>query len=192
MAATPHRRQLSHERRVTYDAFERDDGLIDIEGTLRDAKGYEYPDRERGLLAVGQPVHDIFARVTMTPGYVVEAFDYEMIAVPFSYCHGAVDARKLIGACVLRGWRKSIDTAFGPQRGCSHLRELVYGMGTVAFQTMSPRADMRVYDVGLKDSDVSTRPFFIGGCHSWAEDSPVTERWFPQFASPRKERTPEG
>lgn len=178
------RRPLNHSRRVAYDSFERPDGRYDIEGTLRDSKGYVYPDRERGDLTVGEPVHDIFACITITPDYVVENFYHEMRAVPFSYCHSAVNPERLIGVSIRRGWRKSLDAAFGPYRGCSHLRELVFGMGTIAFQTISALADTRRLAAGIQDSDVEKRPFFIGGCHSWAEESPVTRRWYPQFAVP--------
>lgn len=175
------RRPLNHERSITYRSFERDDGLFDIEGGLRDAKGYAYIDRERGTLAEGAPVHDIFAMLTIDAEMTVRDFRYELRATPFRYCIGAVDPSSLVGACIGRSWRRALSQAFGPHGGCTHLRELVFGMGTIAFQTVSALRDQRLFEAGESDADRAERPFFLGGCHSWADESPIVERYFPQF-----------
>lgn len=178
------RRALSHDRQISYQAYERADGLFDIEAVLRDTKGYDYIDRDRGRMPPGQAVHDIFARVTIDQDMVVRDFHYEMRERPFAFCLSAVDPGQLIGASMRRGWRAALKTAFGPSGGCTHLRELVFGMGTVAFQTLSCLADQRLFEAGGTDAERSEKPFFIGGCHSWAPDSPVVATWFPQFAEP--------
>jgi len=175
------RRQISHERAVSYRSFERADGLFDIEGHLKDSKGYEYIDRERGTLPVGDPVHDIFAALTIDPDMTVIDFHYELRATPFRYCIGAVDASRLVGANIGRKWRAALAEAFGAHGGCTHLRELVFGMGTVAFQTISSLYDQRMFKAGGKDTERSKEPFFLGGCHSWAHESPVVAQYFPQF-----------
>lgn len=175
------RRQLNHDRSITYRSFERADGLFEIEGSLRDAKGYDYIDRERGVLPPGAPVHDIFARIVIDPEMTVRDFAYELRATPFRYCMGAVDASALAGANVSHSWRAALAKAFGPNGGCTHLRELVFGMGTVAFQTLSALRDQKMFEAGGTDADTTEPPFFIGGCHSWAHESPVVERHFPQF-----------
>lgn len=77
------RRPLNHERSTTYRSFERADGLFEIEGTLRDMKGYAYIDRERGTLAPGTPVHDIFAVLVFDAEMTVRDFRYELRATPF-------------------------------------------------------------------------------------------------------------
>lgn len=191
MMDTKTRRALHHQRRVSYDSYELDNGRIEIEGNLTDVKAFDYPDRERGMLRPGDPVHNISARIILSKDYVVQDFDFTMHDVPFSFCRSAVQPEALIGACVAHGWRKSLDRAFGPYRGCSHLRELVFGMGTVAFQTISTRGDMEVYNSGCRDADVEEQPFFINGCHSWAATSPITRQWYPQFAKDPDEAAPE-
>lgn len=176
------RRSLSHDRQISYQGYERSDGLFDIEGVLRDTKGYDYLDRERGLMAPGQAVHDIFARVTIDRDMVVREFHYEMRERPFAFCLSAVEPARLIGASMRRGWRAALKEAFGPAGGCTHLREMVFGMGTVAFQTLSCLDDQALFEAGGSDLDRQDKPFFIGGCHSWSPDGPVVARWFPQFA----------
>ena len=177
------RRPLNHERSIAYRSFERSDGLFEIEGHLRDMKGYDYIDRERGTMAPGTPLHDIVAVLVFDAEMNVRDFSYELRATPFSYCLGAVDPAKLAGASIARGWRASLAAAFGPHGGCTHLRELVFGMGTVAFQTVSALRDQKMFQAGRSDADRTQRPFFLGGCHSWAPDSPVVERYLPQYHS---------
>lgn len=184
MNRTASRRPLSHERHISYRSFERDDGLFEIEGSLRDTKGYDYFDRERGTLPPGAPVHDIFAVLTIDGDMSVRDFRYELRATPFRYCQEAVDPSRLVGASIRRSWRRSLTEAFGPQGGCTHLRELVLGMGTVAFQTVSALRDQRLFDAGGSDARRTEQPFFIGGCHSWASDGPVVARYMPQFHRP--------
>lgn len=177
-------RPLNHERQISYWSFERDDGLFEIEGNLRDAKGYDYFDRERGTLPPGSPMHDIFAVLTIDGDMCVRDFRYELRATPFRYCQGALDPTRLVGASIRHSWRKSLAEAFGPHGGCTHLRELVFGMGTVAFQTVSALRDQHMFSSGASDADRTEQPFFVGGCHSWALDSPIVERYMPQFHRP--------
>ncbi|MEW5425030.1 DUF2889 domain-containing protein [Amorphus sp. 3PC139-8] len=189
----PPSRRLNHERTVTYRCYARDDGLFDIEGRLRDCKGFAYRDRERGVLSPGEPVHDICATITIDEDYIIHGFSQEMRAIPFGYCLGAqVDAERLKGACLMRGWRKTLAEAFGPHGGCTHLRELMQGMGTAAFQTISAAKDERLFDAGFVDSDRETPPPFLGGCHSWQFEGPVVARWFPQFHRPKAKDAGEG
>lgn len=175
------RRPLNHERTISYRSFAREDGLFDIEGHLRDAKGYDYTDRERGTLQPGSPVHDIWAMLTIDAGMTVRDFRNELRATPFGYCQGAIDPSRLIGASIARGWRKALSEAFGQFGGCTHLREMVFGMGTVAFQTISALRDQRMFGAGGSDADRTEVPFFLDGCHSWARTSPVVATYMPQF-----------
>ena len=54
-----------HTRTVTCNAFHRDDDLIDIEGHMTDVKSYEIPNRWRGPILPGQPIHDMWLRLTL-------------------------------------------------------------------------------------------------------------------------------
>lgn len=178
-------RRPIHLRDIQYRSFARPDGLFDIEGYLRDTKAHALTDRERGPMPPGTPLHDIVAVLTIGTDMVVRDFRYEMRAVPFGYCQQAVDPSRLIGASLARGWRRALAEAFGLHGGCTHLREMMFGMGTVAFQTLSTLGDEQMFAAGGRDAERTDRPFYLGGCHSWAIDSPVVERFFPQFHQPR-------
>ncbi len=58
-------------------------------------------------------------------------------ATPFLECQQAKPPMQLfIGRTLGREWRKTIDEALGGTQGCAHLRELLFNMATVGFQTI--------------------------------------------------------
>ncbi|MDR6310061.1 DUF2889 domain-containing protein [Pacificitalea manganoxidans] len=182
-------RALNHTRRVSFQSYDRDDGLFDIEGRIVDAKDYPYFDRERGELAPGDPVHDISVRMTIGDDLTVRAIEVSMDAVPFTICGGgATGAEQLVGTSIADGWRRRLSDSLGRTAGCTHLRELLLASGTVAFQTISGNRDQRFRALGHKDEDRTDNPFFLNGCHSWSEDGPIVARYFPQYAAPGKDR----
>lgn len=65
--SSPAPRTARHVRRVTYQGYEREDGLWDIEGELHDSKPQDlpslrYPD---GVRRAGEPIHHLWLRVTV-------------------------------------------------------------------------------------------------------------------------------
>ncbi len=54
-----------HQRRIECRGYRRDDGLWDVEGHLTDAKSYPFANSFRGEIAPGEPIHDMWLRVTL-------------------------------------------------------------------------------------------------------------------------------
>jgi hypothetical protein len=74
------------------------------------------------------------------------------------------------------GWRREIRERLGGIQGCTHLVELLGPLGTTAFQ-----ATGRARDARNANRPSARRPYQLGSCHVYAEDSPaVMERW-PQY-----------
>lgn len=156
--------------------------MWDIEGEVLDTKPFEYDDRERGRLAPGQSVHRILARLTVDNDLRVLEAHASMADVPFRYCiGGAAGITDLVGATLGKGWRRAVDAQLLGERGCSHLRELLYAMATVAFQTISAYREQFMPELGVPADAVSGEPFFVGKCHAWANDGPVVESYFPRW-----------
>ena len=61
----PAPREPIHNRSVECRAYQREDGLWDIEGHMVDTKWYEYHSEKRGNVAAGTPVHDMWIRLTV-------------------------------------------------------------------------------------------------------------------------------
>lgn len=175
-------RTPNHLRTVTVESFECDDDTIDLELRLVDQKRFGFVDRERGVLDPAAPVHGINARISINRDMVVLNIETDLEFMPFSYCQGGADnITKLFGKRLDKGWRRSVVEAMGSTRGCTHLAELLCLAPTVAFQTQAISSANADRAIGMKDKSLKEPPFFVGGCHSWAVDSPVTKKYFPQF-----------
>ncbi|MBN9460929.1 MAG: DUF2889 domain-containing protein [Burkholderiales bacterium] len=179
---TPHPRRQIHTRQIIGRGYVRDDGLFDIEADLIDHKPFVYEDRERGEMQPGAPIHQMRVRVTVDNDLVVRDIECEMPDVPFDHCHGALgSAPSLVSTSVGPGWRRAVDERMRGRKGCTHLRELLYCVGTVAFQTISPYREQFMSELGSPKSGKDGLPFFIDQCFSWSVDSPVVRKYFPIY-----------
>jgi hypothetical protein len=71
--------------------YQREDGMWDIEGHLRDIKGYAFESEWRGKVEEGTPVHDMWIRLTSTPGPISSA----PISRPISRCWKATASHRV-------------------------------------------------------------------------------------------------
>lgn len=178
----PSPRRHLHTRRTTFEGFQRDDGLWDIEGHLSDTKTYGFASSERGLLEPGNPVHGLWARLTVDDQMRIVAAEAHMEHTPYGRCSLAEPSLQgLVGATLGPGWRKAIAQAMGGEAGCTHLRELLFNMATAAYQTIWPWREHERLQQGLPRSAPDTPPPHLGQCVTWAWDSPVTLRQEPRF-----------
>lgn len=125
-------RRHIHTRRIACEAFERADGLWDIEGNMIDTKTY---DTDRGK--AGNPLHNMWVRLTIDTDYVIRDISAAMDAFPQQTCPFAVEPmRELIGIRIGAGWQRLVRERIGASLGCTHLRELLAPMATTAMQAM--------------------------------------------------------
>ena len=82
--------------------------------------------------------------------------------------------RRVIGCSLRRGWRQAIEERLGKLQGCAHLRELLFNMGTAAFQTMARKLNQAQEQAGLP-------PAAMGGCLAWDPRGAMVARIYPQF-----------
>lgn len=172
--SAPVPRKTSHIRRVTYQGYEREDGLWDMEAELHDSKAHDMPSfRHQGVRLAGDPIHHMWLRVTIDRQLVVHAIEAAMDAHPLQDCPQARPALQgMIGACMARGWRQAIAQHLGGVASCTHLRELLFNMATAAFQTL-PAA--------FGGGDPDTPPRHLGQCTGWDFEGNGVKEYFPQF-----------
>lgn len=174
-------RKAIHQRRVTYDAYVRDDGDFDIEGHLVDERTYDSINPDRGTIAAGTPVHDIRIVVTVTARLVVTAIHSEMRTTPVDECHQTQPAlQALVGKTMGRGWRKTINEAMGGVAGCTHMRELLFNMATAAYQAV-PIYERFNPDNMAAAFQMSEPPPHLNQCMTWRLDGEPVKRIYPQF-----------
>ncbi len=172
--SAPVPRKTSHIRRVTYQGYEREDGLWDMEAELHDSKAHDMPSfRHEGVRLAGDPIHHMWLRVTIDRQLVVHAIEAAMDAHPLQDCPQARPALQgMVGACMARGWRQAIAQHMGGVASCTHLRELLFNMATAAFQTL-PAA--------FGGGDPDTPPRHLGQCTGWDFEGNGVKEYFPQF-----------
>jgi hypothetical protein len=177
-AAAP-RRHL-HDRKITYRGYLRDDGLWDIEGELHDSKSFPITLGSRGDLAAGDAIHNMLIRITIDDDMVIHDIAAAMPSTPYLECTPAIDPiRAVIGLQMGRGWKKKIEGAIGGLQGCTHVRELLSGAATAAYQTVYP---YRSSNSKVKSTDVTEQPKHLNQCKAWDLKGAVVMRYFPQFA----------
>ena len=181
-------RRALHCRRIVYDSFARDDGLFDIEGRITDTKAYRYEEPVRGVREPGAVVHEMWVRLTIDGELMVHDIHVSIPGAPYPTCPEAqARFRTLVGLGLARGWRRAVDERVGGTLGCTHVREMLYQMPTVAFQSMGSWSLSTAEGFEDVAARVSVQPRFIDGCHSWAADSPIVAVMFPEDAVPRRQ-----
>lgn len=171
-------RKLLHTREIVCRAFEREDGLWDLEASLHDVKTHTVASRDRGEIEAGEPIHGMWLRLVVDGDFVVRDVEARMEQAPYAICRAIEPAhRKLVGTTIGPGWSRRVHELLGGTGGCTHLREMLGRMATVAFQAFHGRRRRE-----RKDGETAPRkPWVIDGCHAWAADGPVVKTEFPQW-----------
>ena len=181
-------RELLHLRDIELRGYRRDDGLFDIEARLTDTKTYAFSNSDRGQIEPGVPLHRMLARMTLNAEMVITAFEAVTEFGPYAICPTAApNFARLAGLKIGRGFLKAANERVGGVHGCTHLRELLGQMGTVAFQTLfavrvkRETAPNAVASADQPAAEKPSRPMVLGTCLAYAPDSPVVARHWPQF-----------
>ena len=166
-----------HMRNVECRGYLRDDGLWDIEGRMEDIKTCSFPNRDREEVAAGEPVHEMWLRLTIDDSMRIHEVEAVTDHGPFGLCPAIThNFKRLEGLTIGPGFRRAVRSRVGGTQGCTHLVELVDPIATTAFPTMTARRHRKELH-HRADPDLE-RPRFLGACHALASDSPVVrERW---------------
>ncbi len=182
--SAPVERELLHLRDIELRGYHRADGLFDIEAQLTDRKTTSHNDEDpNATVAPGKPIHGMWLRLTISVDMVVERCEASMDHTPYDICPGAApNFAKLAGLKIGPGFNKAVAERVGGALGCTHLRELLGQMGTVAFQTLYPirreREKAHLADAAAGRAPAPAIPSLLGTCISYAPDSPVSlKRW---------------
>ena len=185
----PVAREPLHHRTIDMVGYSREDGLFDVEAHLVDTKSYAFGNLDRGVIEPGTPLHGMLARMTLDVDMMIVSFEASTEFSPYAMCpQAAPNFARLAGIRVGRGFIKAANERIGGVHGCTHLRELLAQMGTVAFQTLfSVRQKRDNAPNAVSTPDVpavgatAARPPMVGTCLAYAPDSPVVKRNWPAF-----------
>lgn len=168
-------RKKLHTRQITCTGYQREDGLWDVDAHITDIKTYPIENRFRGGIVAGEPIHDMWIRLTVDEQLVI----HDCIAVtdksPFGCCPDITPIfKKLIGEKIAAGWTMRVKKLVGGLQGCTHLTDLLGPATTTIFQTMSSMSKKQ-------QSVVQPRPFFLNGCHAWDTKGEQVKQLYPAF-----------
>ena len=156
--------------------------MVDIEAHLTDTKTYGFPSEHRGQVGPGDPIHGMWVRMTINEDMLIVACEAASDHTPFAVCTGATPAfANLAGLSIGPGFNRAVNERVGGVLGCTHLREVLAQMATVAYQTLYPvrraKEQAREAATGVRET-----PRIIGTCLAYRPDSPVVKLRWPWLA----------
>ena len=167
-------RELTHTRRIRYEGYKRADGLWDIEAHLNDVKNHDYR-LKTGVRRAGQPIHDMWVRVTIDRHMKIVDAAASSDAVPYpGGCETIAPAyRRLVGLSLVKDFRKNVREALGGVRGCTHITEMLGGLPTAAIQTFAGEMP--------EEREGGGKPFQLDQCHALETTTETVKKWYPKW-----------
>jgi hypothetical protein len=188
-------RQLRHRRAIRAEAYERDDGLWDIEASLTDHKPRDV-ELASGIRPNGLPIHELWLRVTVDLDLNVVDAEASSEWVPYpGECQSANPAyRALIGLNLFRNFRRDANRLLRGTAACSHLTELCAVLPTAAIQAFAvdvwkvneQRGDDATRDSAAQESaalesERAEPPFQLGRCKALRFDGEAVRQYYPRW-----------
>ncbi|MBP0444208.1 DUF2889 domain-containing protein [Roseomonas sp. SSH11] len=173
----PADRETLHRRAIMMHGYRRADGLFDIEGHLEDTKTYPFVNQDRGTIEPGEPLHGMWLRLTVDEDLLIVSCEAATDHSPYSICpQAAPNFAALAGLRIGPGFTRAVKERVGGVHGCTHLREMLAQMATVAFQTVySSRRKRELADPAAAQASQNR---LVGTCLAYAPDSPIVQqRW---------------
>ncbi|MFX1673212.1 DUF2889 domain-containing protein [Paraburkholderia sp. A2WS-5] len=192
--SSPAPRQLRHQRAIRAVAYEREDGLWDIDACLTDHKPRDVP-LAAGVRPNGSPIHELWLRITIDRKLNVVDAEASSDWVPYDgQCQNAHPAyRALIGLNLLKNFRREAGRLLAGTVGCTHLTEMLGVLPTVAVQAFAGE----VWEIsrgtpgeasGQEPSKTAdgeaageTPPFQLGRCHALRFDGEAVRQFYPRW-----------
>lgn len=190
--STPAEREHIHTRSIDCKGYLRKDGLWDIEAHMTDTKTYAFDNDYRGRMQPGDPIHDLWLRVTIDDRFVIQAAEAAMDGTPYGMCiEAAPNFERLRGIRIGPGWMKEVRKQVGGVNGCTHLVELLQTVATVAYQTTySAKAVKKNLNQADSAGDAGgdgqasapkRRPPHLHTCHALRTDGEVVKQHYPEW-----------
>ena len=184
----PVERKKLHDRKIHCEGFKRADGLWDIEAHLVDLRTFDcsYDEVHRGgVIKAGEPVHDMYLRITVDIKFVIQEVHAVSDDTPFNVCPQATSAmQELVGLRIGTGWIREARKRIGTSASCTHLMDLLSPIATTAFQTMYAEIEGKA-----KQKPNRGKPPIIDTCLAMAADGDVVMKRWPQFYESKKDQS---
>lgn len=184
----PDPRQPLHQRAIICDGFRREDGLWEVDGQLKDTRGFDIHTPWRGHIPRDTPFHEMQVRITYDDALVIRKLTVITAVAPYpAVCPQAADNyQRLVGLRIGGGFAKQVQSLVGGVAGCSHQTELFRVMASVAMQTLGAyhtyvgKDEASPFNVFSPRAD---KPMLLSSCHAYAPASPIVATLWPKHAT---------
>jgi hypothetical protein len=174
-------RELIHNRQVECRGYRREDGLWDVEGHITDTKSYGLENHARGMIEPGEPIHEMWIRLTVDDHLVIQEVEAVTDHSPYPICPAITpNFQRLKGLSIRPGFLSKARQLLGGTEGCTHLVELLGPVATTAFQTIYPYRERQRREAA---SSSGRRPRLIDSCHAFDAGGPVVKVLWPEFST---------
>ncbi|RCW69584.1 DUF2889 domain-containing protein [Pseudorhodoferax soli] len=177
LTATP---RLVHTREIVCHGYLRDDGLVDVESSMRDistagSKLFFKP------LGPGEDLHRMRLVLTVDAGLVLRVIQVHTEAAPTPWCaEGNAVYDSLVGLKIGPGFTRNVRALVGGAKGCTHVTELIGPAATTAMQTWfalgREREDLRAVHVR---AGALPRPALADTCQAYRSDGQALQAIWP-------------
>jgi hypothetical protein len=165
-----------HTRRIELNGYQRADGLFDIDAHLTDTKAAGFSNHDRGFIPPGEPLHEMFMRMTVDEDLLITGFEASTDYSPYAICPEVTpNFARLAGLRISKGFLRQAAERVGGTHGCTHLRELLQQMATVAFQTTYSLRAKRA----TGEAEASATPALLNTCYAYGSTSTVVQSHWP-------------
>ena len=129
----------------------------------------------------------MLARITVDEHLTIVGAEAATEAGPFATCPGGAETfGRLVGITIRSGFLREANARIGGVEGCTHIRELLQQMATVAFQT----------SFAMKSRQASSEAAahrLVNSCHAYSAAGPVVQRRWPElYTGPDRETAATG
>jgi hypothetical protein len=179
-------RNLIHTRKITTQAFLREDGLWDIEANLLDTKSKDF-HLSSGVRKSGDAIHNMTLCITIDGSFNILDAKAVTHAAPYEqYCNKIEpEYKKLVGLNLVKGFRNAVKDLFSGVSGCSHMTELCSVLPTAAIQSFAGEV------IKVTDQGDGKMPFQLNGCHALRTDGEAVKKYYPAwFGAPVINKNP--
>ena len=180
--SAPSNRLEVHHRIIDMKAYARDDGLYDVEAHLVDRKPFAFRRiASPEPLPAGQPLHDLWIRLTVDNQYVVRFIEAASDATPYGLCREAESTLGvLVGERIASGWSSIVKERLRGAASCTHLMEMLIPLATTALQGI--RGAQRARDVPVDPKNVLVK---LDSCFAYARHRDVVKTFWPHHYRPQ-------
>ncbi|WP_067223168.1 DUF2889 domain-containing protein [Marinomonas gallaica] len=169
-----------HTRNISINGFKREDDLWEVEGVLQDTKGYPFSLDDRGVIEVGEYLHQMILTLVFDDTFTICDVRAQMHDTPYLDCSGAAPQyERLIGLQIKKGWMTEAKEVLGRTTSCTHLTEMLPALATAALQTV------RGYKLNFEPNYASgseERSAVRNTCHGFRDGGRAQRRLWPDTA----------